>query len=278
MDFFGVSLTQTTRHKILDQCRAALMDTKVPVTVVTPNPEILLKAQKDPSFAYLLNSATLRIPDGIGLYVAAQLAESRLPKWARVLVLPWYITRLFFARSALYQKYGERFSGSDLTSAALRWASDLGLSVVIVEPLVRDILTSGDRRKKENQSKMGDILRAKFPGISRLDIVYADATNPTAIFSEISAHSYPLVISTLGAPRQEKMILEIARQCPQSRLLLAVGGSLDFECGFVRRAPKIFQSAGLEWLWRLMLEPRKRARRIWDATVKFSWEAWRASR
>jgi N-acetylglucosaminyldiphosphoundecaprenol N-acetyl-beta-D-mannosaminyltransferase len=49
---------------------------------------------------------------------------------------------------------------------------------------------------------------------------------------------------------------------------IGVGGTFDFYSGKISRAPKFVQKIGLEWLWRLMREP-KRIFRIWNATFKF---------
>lgn len=269
MEFFGVSLTRSTRDELLAACRAALSGAASPLAIVTPNPEILLRARADAKFAATLNSAGLRIPDGIGLYLAAQLADSRLPKWARAPACPYFAARLFFARRALYAKYGQRLAGSDLTALMLAEASARGLSVAVVEPLVAEVRTPGDRRKKESQSLIAGILRAKYPGLGKLTVYYWDKTNPAAVPAALSADPHALVVCTLGSPRQEEAAVALVASCPGVRLALAVGGSLDFECGFVRRAPRVFRAAGLEWLWRLALEPRKRARRIWDAVVRF---------
>jgi len=55
-------------------------------------------------------------------------------------------------------------------------------------------------------------------------------------------------------------------------LLMGVGGSFDFIAGKIKRAPKIFRTFGLEWLWRLLQEPRKRLPRIFNAIIKFPYE------
>jgi N-acetylglucosaminyldiphosphoundecaprenol N-acetyl-beta-D-mannosaminyltransferase len=70
---------------------------------------------------------------------------------------------------------------------------------------------------------------------------------------------------------QEKRLIEIwSYLSPEQRVVgLGVGASIDFLLGLQRRAPIIFQKMGLEWLYRLILEPRKRWRRIYTAVVEF---------
>ncbi|MFA7377895.1 MAG: WecB/TagA/CpsF family glycosyltransferase, partial [Patescibacteria group bacterium] len=54
-------------------------------------------------------------------------------------------------------------------------------------------------------------------------------------------------------------------------LALGVGGTFDFITGKKRRAPRLFRYLGLEWLWRLIIQP-KRIKRIWRATVVFMYK------
>ncbi len=273
MEFFGVPLSRATRGELVFTCLAALGATagSPGLAVATPNPEILLKARADRAYAETLSAADIRLPDGIGLYLAAQLAEPGLPKWARFALVPWYAARVLFSRGALYRKYGERLAGSDLTAACLAEASRRGLSVAVAEPEVADIRTEGDRRKRERQARMPDILRAKYPGVRKWTVLFPDYA------AKLAADPHDLAICTAGAPRQERAALDIVR-AGGAKLALAVGGSLDFECGFVRRAPGFVRALGAEWLWRLALEPRKRAKRIFDAAVRFPLAALRNAR
>ena len=77
------------------------------------------------------------------------------------------------------------------------------------------------------------------------------------------------ILVAFGAPAQEKWLARFASQMPNLRLGIGVGGTFDFWAGKVRRAPKILQRLGLEWLFRLICEPRKRARRIANAVLVF---------
>ena len=79
-----------------------------------------------------------------------------------------------------------------------------------------------------------------------------------------------ILFVALGAPKQEIWIYENLKKMPSVKLAMGVGGSFDFISGRIKRAPLIFQRLGLEWLWRLILEPR-RIKRIYNATAKFGW-------
>ena len=77
-----------------------------------------------------------------------------------------------------------------------------------------------------------------------------------------------VVICSYGAPEQE-VFLESLRSNPGDiRLAMGAGGSFDYLTGKQKRAPKWLRDIGLEWLWRLILQP-KRCKRIWNAVVIF---------
>ncbi len=77
-----------------------------------------------------------------------------------------------------------------------------------------------------------------------------------------------ILFSTLGAPRQDMWIAENINKMPSVKIAVGVGGAVDFLSGVIKRAPKIFRSLGLEWLWRLFRQP-KRLPRIWRAIAVF---------
>jgi N-acetylglucosaminyldiphosphoundecaprenol N-acetyl-beta-D-mannosaminyltransferase len=66
-----------------------------------------------------------------------------------------------------------------------------------------------------------------------------------------------ILLVGLGSPKQEQFIAENLSKMPSVKLAIGVGGAFDFISGRVKRAPKIFQKIGLEWLWRLVLQPTR---------------------
>ena len=75
----------------------------------------------------------------------------------------------------------------------------------------------------------------------------------------------------LGAPKQEKLILDISSTV-NSKILSGVGAALSFYTGDVRRAPKLLRLLGLEWLHRSILAPRRLGRRNLSSNPKFLFE------
>jgi N-acetylglucosaminyldiphosphoundecaprenol N-acetyl-beta-D-mannosaminyltransferase len=77
-----------------------------------------------------------------------------------------------------------------------------------------------------------------------------------------------IILCNFGAPEQE-LFLESLRNNPGNvRLAIGVGGALDYLTGKQKRAPRCLRAIGLEWLWRLILQPQ-RFKRIWNAVVVF---------
>ena len=105
--------------------------------------------------------------------------------------------------------------------------------------------------------------------ISGLNIVYYHNgyfDNDDEIYGEVKKRSPKLILIALGSPRQEKFIYE-AKNRLNPALMIGIG-SLDVWSGSVKRAPKIFQTLGLEWLYRTVTQP-SRFKRIFPALPLF---------
>lgn len=106
--------------------------------------------------------------------------------------------------------------------------------------------------------------------ISGLNVVYYHNgyfEEDSLIYDEINQHSPKLVLVAMGAPRQEKFIYN-AKKVLKPTLMIGIGGSLDVWSGTVKRAPKLFQKIGMEWLWRTISQP-SRFKRIFPTLPLF---------
>lgn len=90
------------------------------------------------------------------------------------------------------------------------------------------------------------------------------------VIDKINKVEPEILLIGLGSPKQEKWIYDNLKKMPSVKVAIGVGGALDFISGRVKRAPKILQKIGLEWLWRLILQPW-RIKRIYNGVIKFSW-------
>jgi len=77
-----------------------------------------------------------------------------------------------------------------------------------------------------------------------------------------------ILFVALGAPKQEKWIVQNLKSVPSVRVAIGVGGAFDFLSGRISRAPRFTQKIGLEWLWRFCQQPR-RLPRILNAIIIF---------
>ena len=81
------------------------------------------------------------------------------------------------------------------------------------------------------------------------------------IIQMLNASPANVLVVGVGAPKQEKWIYKYKDQLKNIDIFLAIGATIDFEAGNIKRAPKIFQKLALEWLYRLMKEPKRLWRR-----------------
>lgn len=198
---------------------------------VTPNPEIILRAQIDADFWQILNQADLSLADGFGLKIAGWLSKQKII----------------------------RITGSDFSLKILKLAAEKNKKVIIIN--WEKGLSTGEEIKQA--------LEKKYPGLNFLAINAPRAVNLESEEQTLLTTFAPdIVFSTLGFPYQEKIIFNNKNNWPSVRFAIGVGGTFDFISGRAKRAPKIMRRAGLEWLWRLGKQPR-RLGRIYRATFVF---------
>lgn len=198
--------------------------------VVTPNPEFILLARHDQEFAQLLNQADLALLDGVGLeYAVAALTNSYLE---------------------------HRHTGVDTVDRLVKTGE-------------RAAFIGG---RPEVTKKAIEILKNKYPNT---DIVMIDpgevstSGSPTQLVIEELCQKAPKILAVaLGQGKQERFIAKILPQLPNVRIAIGIGGALDMIAGLKPRAPRLMRQIGLEWLWRLFIEP-KRCFRIFRAVIVF---------
>lgn len=87
------------------------------------------------------------------------------------------------------------------------------------------------------------------------------------IYKELINKSPKLILVAMGSPRQERFIYN-AKKILKPCLMIGIGGSLDVWSGEIKRAPKIFQNIGIEWLYRVITQPQ-RLKRIFPTLPLF---------
>ncbi|WP_253380406.1 lipopolysaccharide N-acetylmannosaminouronosyltransferase [unidentified bacterial endosymbiont] len=90
---------------------------------------------------------------------------------------------------------------------------------------------------------------------------YFNADDRQALFERVRDSGAKIVTVAMGSPRQEILMQDCRLVCP-SALYMGVGGTYDVFTGHVKRAPKVWQNLGLEWLYRLLSQPTRIKRQI----------------
>ena len=231
LNIFGIEIDITTRAKALDRVNGFLNDGGQHF-IVTPNPEIILGADQDEELWYILNQASMAIPDGIGLKFAALLSGIRI----------------------------ERVTGADLLPELLALAMKEKIKVAVLN--WRAGLSRGDEIK--------DAIKKKYVGLE-IEVFDIEKDGKGLDRETINLYAPKLLFVALGSPYQEQTMYHELPKLPSIRLAMAVGGAFDFLTGKRRRAPRVLQALGLEWFWRLVIQPA-RWRRIYQAVVVFPYK------
>lgn len=211
----------------------AFIASREPHQLVTVNPEFVIAAQSDDEFRRIINNATLALPDGVGLLLAARfLGTTGLP---------------------------ERVPGSDLVVRLAELSHRKGYRIYflgawegIAEKAIENL-----RRSYPNLNVAGC-----FSGSPAFE-------ENEAIVRRILVTRPDILLVAYGAPGQDKWIARNLDRL-QIPVCIGVGGSFDFLAGTAKRAPAWIQKLGLEWLHRLMTQPW-RWKRIWNAVPRFCW-------
>lgn len=197
--------------------------------IVTLNPEILLKAYQDKDYKNILNSAELNLCDGFGIKMVSFLRGKNIKA---------------------------RFTGVDLVDFLLSEAVKRDLRVLVVAPKIT----------LSKPAEIEEALRKKYPNISAKSKLFGTSQD---FFESGIMKKAEIVFVSFGAPEQEKFIWENRLKFPKAKILVGVGGAFDFLTGKIKRAPGFMRLLGLEWLWRLIQEPKRRIVRIWKAVFVF---------
>lgn len=175
----------------------------------------------------LVAGADLTVADGMPLVWASRLQGTPLP---------------------------ERVAGSDLVWSLTAAAASAGRSVYLLGdvPVARALAEVNLRRVYPELRIVGSYSPPLgFEG---------DPVEVERIRRQLVTSKPDLVYVALGFPKQERLIAEL-RQASPDAWFVGVGISLSFAGGYVKRAPRWMMRFGLEWVWRLIQEPRRLARR-----------------
>jgi N-acetylglucosaminyldiphosphoundecaprenol N-acetyl-beta-D-mannosaminyltransferase len=228
----GVEFDRLDMRGALDRI-AELAAARPMSTVVTPNVDLVVIANRHPAFKATIRRAELVLADGQPVVWASRLIGQPLP---------------------------QRVTGADLLPAVMSLAAERGLRV---------FLLGGGPGVAE---RAADRLRAREPGVAIVGTAAPPpgAIDDPEVIGRINDARPDILFVGFGAPKQE-LWLERHRHELDVGVGIGVGASLDFAAGRVPRAPRWMQRHGLEWLFRLAREPRRLWRRYLVRDPAFAW-------
>jgi N-acetylglucosaminyldiphosphoundecaprenol N-acetyl-beta-D-mannosaminyltransferase len=202
--------------------------------VVTINPEFIIESRKNEEFRDIINNADLNIADGIGIKFAFWRFGESLKKRLAGIDLMWNIIRIAEKKKA----------------PVFLIANENGMS---------------------SWEETAEAIKRSFPKIKiggmniSPSVCYFNSRERNQIYK---IKDYKILFCNFGAPRQEEFVSLLKNANTNIKIAMGAGGSFDFISGKKKRAPMWMRRIGMEWLWRLILQP-KRIIRIWNAVVVF---------
>ncbi|MGL4731220.1 MAG: WecB/TagA/CpsF family glycosyltransferase [Clostridium sp.] len=200
---------------------------KRPSYIVTPNVDHIVKLETDSEFREVYKDADLILTDGMPLLWISKFKGEQIK---------------------------EKVSGSDLFPKVCELAAQKGYKIFLLGAAEGVANTAAEN------------LKSKYKGLNIVGTYspsYGFEKNDNEIneiITKINDVKPDILAVGLGAPKQEKFIHKYKSKL-QVPVSLAIGASIDFEAGNIKRAPKWMQNSGLEWFYRLSKEPKRMFKR-----------------
>lgn len=245
-ELFGITFASLTFDEVYEKLQERIDAGRIGF-IVTPNVDHVCNFSRDRAFREIYLKAFMALPDGVPIIWASRMFGKPLK---------------------------EKLSGSDLVPKLCAYAEKRGHSVYF--------FGGAPGRADESAAAM----KARHP-----DLIIAGTDCPPWGFdknpaqlaeavAKIKAVKPTFLFVALGSPKQEYFMHGNGEEMG-ALVSIGIGGAFDFLSGRVRRAPVWMQQVGLEWLWRLLHEPRRLWKRyLVDDIVFFKllWLEFRKSR
>ena len=227
----NIDIELITREQLLINLKKGVL--------ITPNLDHLVKLQKDKDFYNIYKKAEWVICDSRILYLASKLMSRSIPE-----AIPG---SSFFTAFYEYHKHNPNckiflLGGMDgvAEKAMEKINNKIGRKIIVgaMSPSY-----GFESQKEENE----------------------------LIYKKINNSNANVVLVGVGAPKQEKWIFKNKDKMPHVDIWMALGATIDFEAGNIKRAPYIYQKLALEWFYRFMKEPKRMFKRYFIDDIKFFW-------
>ncbi|MFS0783789.1 WecB/TagA/CpsF family glycosyltransferase [Bacillus sp. 1P06AnD] len=191
-------------------------------TIIAVNPEKVMTAEKNEQLRELINNSTYGIADGIGILLASKLKKGQVTS---------------------------RVTGVDMMDRLLQFSAEKCYRVFLYGA------------KEEVVSKAVEKIKEKYPSIIIAGYENGYVQDAGLVVNKINEAKADLLFVAMGSPKQELWIREHMDSL-SARVYQGVGGSFDVFAGHVKRAPAFYRKFGLEWMYRLMKEPKRLKRQM----------------
>lgn len=208
-------------------------------SICVANVHMLVEANRDPAFANVLENADLVTPDGMPLV--------------------WMLRRLGFPNQ-------NRIAGLDIMLTLCGHAVEEDISIFLLgsQPFILDLMKTRFQKEFPN---------LKIAGAEPLPFRPLTEAENEAITQKLNESGAGFVLVSLGCPKQETWIAK--HQGKVQAVMIGLGGVFPVYAGLNKRTPQILQMAGLEWLYRLIQEPRRLWWRYVSTIPPFLWLAFK---
>lgn len=233
----GLGFDTLTMQAAVDRCLEWCRAPRASHSVITANASHLCMMRRDAELARSCRAGELVVADGMSVVWALRASGQPVP---------------------------ERVAGVDLMTRLLEAGGAHRLRVYLL----------GARR--EVVAALAQGCRRRYPGLEVAGFRdgYFTPADHAAIVEEIRASGAHMLFVGMPSPFKE-VWCERHRARLEVPVIMGVGGSFDVLAGFIKRAPRWVQSLGLEWFWRLLMEPRKLWKRYLTTNSEFLWLAGR---
>jgi biofilm PGA synthesis N-glycosyltransferase PgaC len=234
-ELMGLPFDTLTMDSAVERCLELCHAPRASHTIITVNASHVCMVRRDPELAKACRAGDLIVADGMSVVWALRASGQPAP---------------------------ERVAGVDLMARLLSAAGQHRLRVFFLGA------------KPEVVAKLVERCRSQYPGlqIAGFRDGYFRADEQPRIIEDIQASRADFLFVGMPSPFKETWC-ERHRDRLQVPVIVGVGGSFDVLAGFIKRAPRWVQRTGLEWLWRLLMEPRKLWKRYLTTNVEFIWLA-----
>jgi N-acetylglucosaminyldiphosphoundecaprenol N-acetyl-beta-D-mannosaminyltransferase len=234
-ELIGFPFDPISQRSAVERCIAWCSGQRAPHTVITVNASHLCMMRRDAKLDRACRAGDLIVADGMSVVWAARLAGISIP---------------------------ERVAGVDLMTQLLEAAAENKLRVYFLGA------------KPEVVNGLAERVTRDYPGLvvaGKRDGYFSPGDHP-AIVEEIRLAEPHILFIGMPSPFKETFA-EDYRARLDVPVVIGVGGSFDVLAGFIKRAPRPVQRLGLEWFWRLAMEPRKLFMRYLTTNSEFVWLA-----